>query len=359
MTIDVDAVPGLNGAAFGDHQRRQLLVMSRTMRWDASNAAPADGVPAPRTLVSGRGVRAFDYVSSTTRTTPRRRSRVVQPHRTPSAGGADLHAGAAPALTVLVGGVDRSATTDVAIDVTSTNSVGVVVERSVYCRARPRPEAGTGSSAGEGRHAVVSSARAWQRHVRHVPALLANAVTIGQVRYAALQGAVTATYTIAAGSRLIWTDLVPGLDNRIQDGRDLLNDIAVAVERAVWAAARGPSTGTPRRAVDAEYCAGGSTVAKADNAAGAGTYILIVADHRQRDCASRSFEDGTAKHPAGVPAQRRANVSVASRSAVRRPALPILVEASAAGDPARRRTIGSTRLISLARGIERVSAPLQ
>ena len=52
ITIDVDTVPGLNGAAFGTTiTADQLLVASRTMRWDATGyGAHADnGVPAPRT----------------------------------------------------------------------------------------------------------------------------------------------------------------------------------------------------------------------------------------------------------------------------------------------------------------------
>ena len=54
-------------------------------------------------------------------------------------------------LTVLVDGVDPVlAATDVAIDVSSTNGVGVVVERSVYLSsATTTYEAGTGSSASD------------------------------------------------------------------------------------------------------------------------------------------------------------------------------------------------------------------
>ena len=127
------------------------------MRWDATGyGTHADnGVPAARTrwflaegvtgafdtyvLVYNPSDTAAQLTMSFNRIAPNPpvvRTYTLAPHRR---------------LTVAVDGVDPVlAATDVAIDVTSTNGVGVVVERSVYLSsATTTYEAGTGSSAGD------------------------------------------------------------------------------------------------------------------------------------------------------------------------------------------------------------------
>ena len=227
-------------------------------------------------------------------------------------------------LTVAVDGVDPVlAATDVAIDVTSTNGVGVVVERSVYLSsATTTYEAGTGSSAGEvGTQWYFGEGVASATFDTFLLFYNPNAVAAEvQVRYMRRFGApVTATYTIAAGNRLsIWTDLVPGLDQQ-EFGMVVtsMNDVPVAVERAVWGGGAPFIDGHASQGLSTPSLRWGLNGGEADNAAGADTYILIVNPTIDNASARITlvFEDGTSSTPltVPVPAQRRANVSVANQ----------------------------------------------
>jgi tetratricopeptide (TPR) repeat protein len=227
-------------------------------------------------------------------------------------------------LTVAVDGVDPVLeATDVAIDVTSTNGVGVVVERSVYLsspdhdlRGRHRivrGEVGTQWYFGEG----VASATFDTFLLFYNPNAVAAEV---QVRYMRRFGApVTATYTIAAGNRLsVWTDLIAGLDQQ-EFGMVVtsMNDVPVAVERAVWGGGAPFIDGHASQGLSTPSLRWGLNGGEADNAAGADTYILMV-NPTIDDATARItlvFEDGTSSTPltVPVPAQRRANVSVANQ----------------------------------------------
>jgi hypothetical protein len=331
VTIDVDAVPGLNGAAFGTTiTADQLLVASRTMRWDASGyGTHADnGVPAARTrwflaegvtgafdtyvLVYNPNDSAAQLTMTFNRIAPNSpvvRTYTLQPHRR---------------LTVAVDGVDPVlAATDVAIDVTSTNGVGVVVERSVYLSsATTTYEAGAASSAGEvGTQWYFGEGVASGTFDTFLLFYNPNAVAAQvQVRYMRRFGApVTAAYTIAAGNRLsIWTDLVPGLDQQ-EFGMVVTstNDVPVAVERAVWGGGAPFIDGHASQGLSTPSLRWGLNGGEADNAAGADTYILIVNPTIDNASARITlvFEDGTSSTPltVPVPAQRRANVSVANQ----------------------------------------------
>jgi len=352
VTIDVDtAVPGLNGAAFGTTiTADQLLVASRTMRWDASGyGAHADnGVPAPRTrwflaegvtgafdtyvLVYNPGDTAAQLTITFNRIAPNApvvRTYTLAPHRR---------------LTVAVDGVDPVlAATDVAIDVTATNGVAVVVERSVYLSSPTTfYEAGTGSSAGDvGTQWYFGEGVATGTFDTYLLFYNPNAVTAEvQVRYIRRAGPpVIATYTIAAGNRLsVWTDQVPGLDQQ-EFGMVVtsMNDVPVAVERAVWGGGAPFIDGHASQGLSTPSLRWGLNGGEANNAAGADTVVLIV-NPTIDDATARItlvFEDGTSSTPLAVPvpAQRRANVSVANQipsSNGRR--FSILVE-SAGGEP--------------------------
>ena len=352
VTIDVDtAVPGLNGAAFGTTiTANQLLVASRTMRWDASGyGAHADnGVPAPRTrwflaegvtgafdtyvLVYNPGDTAAQLTITFNRIAPNApvvRTYTLAPHRR---------------LTVAVDGVDPVlAATDVAIDVTATNGVAVVVERSVYLSSPTTfYEAGTGSSAGDvGTQWYFGEGVATGTFDTYLLFYNPNAVTAEvQVRYIRRAGPpVIATYTIAAGNRLsVWTDQVPGLDQQ-EFGMVVtsMNDVPVAVERAVWGGGAPFIDGHASQGLSTPSLRWGLNGGEANNAAGADTVVLIV-NPTIDDATARItlvFEDGTSSTPLAVPvpAQRRANVSVANQipsSNGRR--FSILVE-SAGGEP--------------------------
>ena len=331
VTIDVDTVPGLNGAAFGTTiTADQLLVASRTMRWDATGyGTHADnGVPAARTrwflaegvtgafdtyvLVYNPSDTAAQLTMSFNRIAPNPpvvRTYTLEPHRR---------------LTVAVDGVDPVLeATDVAIDVTSTNGVGVVVERSVYLSSPTTTyEAGTGSSAGEvGTQWYFGEGVASATFDTFLLFYNPNAVAAEvQVRYMRRFGApVTATYTIAAGNRLsVWTDLIAGLDQQ-EFGMVVtsMNDVPVAVERAVWGGGAPFIDGHASQGLSTPSLRWGLNGGEADNAAGADTYILIVNPTIDNASARITlvFEDGTSSTPltVPVPAQRRANVSVANQ----------------------------------------------
>jgi hypothetical protein len=351
VTVDVDTVPGLNGAAFGTTiTADQLLVTSRTMRWDATGyGIHADnGVPAPRTrwLLAEGVTGAFDtYVlvynpsdadatvtMSFNRIAPNPpvvRTCAVAAHRR---------------LTVQVDTVDPVLeATDVAIDVTSTNGVGIVVERSVYLSSPTTTyEAGTGSSAGEaGTRWYFGEGVATSTFDTFLLFYNPNATAADvEVRYLRRLGApVTASYTVAAGSRLsIWTDLIPGLDGQ-EFGMVVssLNDVPIAAERAVWGGGAPFIDGHASLGLATPSLRWGLNGGEANAAAGADTYILIV-NPTVDDGSARItlvFEDGTSSTPlvVPVPAQRRANVSVANQiPAANGTRFSILVE-SAGGEP--------------------------
>ena len=214
-------MPGLNGAAFGTTiTADQLLVASRTMRWDATGyGTHADnGVPAPRTRwFLAEGVTgAFDtyvlvYNPSDTAGAAHDE---LQPHRSQPAGGADLHAGAASAAhrgrrrrRPGARGDRRRHRRDVDERRRRSSS-----SAPCTCRARPRstrpaPDRRRATSARSG-----TSARA-SRRPRSTRSCCSTTRTPSpaevQVRYMRRFGApVIATYTIAAGNRLsVWTDL--------------------------------------------------------------------------------------------------------------------------------------------------------
>ena len=351
VTVDVDTVPGLNGAAFGTTiTADRLLVTSRTMRWDASGyGIHADnGVPGARTrwLLAEGVTGAFDtYVlvynpsdtvaevtMSFNRIAPNPpilRSYSIAPHRR---------------LTVAVDGVDPAlASTDVAIDVTSTNGTGIVVERSVYLSSPTTTyEAGTGSSAGEaGTRWYFGEGVATATFDTFLLFYNPNAIAAEvQVRYMRRFGApVTANYTVAAGARLsIWTDLNPALDGQ-EFGMVVtsMNDVPIAAERAVWGGGSPFIDGHASLGLATPSLRWGLNGGEANQNAGADTYILIVNPTIDDGSARITlvFDDGTSSTPlvVPVPAQRRANVSVATQipqANGRR--FSILVE-SAGGEP--------------------------
>jgi hypothetical protein len=351
VTVDVDTVSGLNGAAFGTTiTADQLLVTSRTMRWDATGyGIHADnGVPGARTrwLLAEGVTGAFDtYVlvynpsdtdaqvsMSFNRIAPNPpivRTYTVASHRR---------------LTVAVDGVDPAlASTDVAIDVTSTNGTGIVVERSVYLSsATTIYEAGTGSSAGEAGTRWyfgegVASATFDTFLLFYNPNAVAAEV---EVRYLRRFGApVVANYTVAAGARLsIWTDLNPALANQ-EFGMVVtsMNDVPIAAERAVWGGGTPFIDGHASLGLATPSLRWGLNGGEANGAAGADTYILIVNPTIDDGSARITlvFEDGTSTTPlvVPVPANRRANVSVATQiPAANGRRFSILVE-SAGGEP--------------------------
>jgi hypothetical protein len=351
VTVDVDTVPGLNGAAFGTTiTADRLLVTSRTMRWDASGyGIHADnGVPAPRTrwLLAEGVTGAFDtYVlvynpsdapavvtMSFNRIAPNPpilRTYSVAPDRR---------------LTVAVDGVDPAlASTDVAIDVIATNGTPIVVERSVYLSSPTTIyEAGTGSSAGEaGTRWYFGEGVATATFDTFLLFYNPNAIAAEvQVRYLRRFGApVTANYTVGAGARLsIWTDLNPALDGQ-EFGMVVtsMNDVPIAAERAVWGGGSPFIDGHASLGLATPSLRWGLNGGEANANAGADTYILIV-NPTVDDGSARItlvFADGTSSTPllVPVPAQRRANVSVATQipeANGRR--FSILVE-SAGGEP--------------------------
>jgi len=148
-----------------------------------------------------------------------------------------------------------------------------------------------------------------------------NAVTADvQVRYLRrFGGPITATYTIAAGNRLsVWTDLVPGLDQQ-EFGMVVtsLNDVPVAVERAVWGGGAPFIDGHASQGLATPALRWGLNGGEANAAAGADTFVLMV-NPTVDDATARVrlvFDDGTSSTPlvVPVPAQRRANVSVATQ----------------------------------------------
>ena len=351
VTVDVDTVPGLNGAAFGTTiTADRLLVTSRTMRWDASGyGIHADnGVPAPRTrwLLAEGVTGAFDtYVlvynpsdapavvtMSFNRIAPNPpilRTYSVAPHRR---------------LTVAVDGVDPAlASTDVAIDVIATNGTPIVVERSVYLSSPTTIyEAGTGSSAGEaGTRWYFGEGVATATFDTFLLFYNPNAIAAEvQVRYLRRFGApVTANYTVGAGARLsIWTDLNPALDGQ-EFGMVVtsMNDVPIAAERAVWGGGSPFIDGHASLGLATPSLRWGLNGGEANANAGADTYILIVNPTADDGSARITlvFADGTSSTPlvVPVPAQRRANVSVATQipeANGRR--FSILVE-SAGGEP--------------------------
>ena len=142
-------------------------------------------------------------------------------------------------------------------------------------------EAGTGSSAGEvGTQWYFGEGVASATFDTFLLFYNPNAVTAEvQVRYMRRFGApVTATYTIAAGNRLsVWTDLIAGLDQQ-EFGMVVtsMNDVPVAVERAVWGGGAPFIDGHASQGLSTPSLRWGLNGGEADNAAGADTYVLIV-----------------------------------------------------------------------------------
>jgi hypothetical protein len=249
-------------------------------------------------------------------------------------------------LTLLVDGVDPElAAADVAIDVSSTNSVPVVVERSVYLSSPTTLyEAGSGTSAGEvgttwyfGEGAALGTFDTFL--------LLFNpnstAATV-DVRFLRRVGApVTTSYTVQPQSRLsIWTDLITALDN--QDFGMVVtstNGVPIAAERAMWGGGQAFIDGHASPGISTPSIKWGLNGGEVNINAGADTYLLIVNPTTTETTARVTlfFEDGTTSTPRTVPvsAERRANVSIAAtfpEADTKR--FSILVESIGAGTPA-------------------------
>lgn len=352
VTVPVDAVAGLNGASFGTTVTAdQLLVTSRTMTWDATGyGSHADnGAPAARTrwfLAEGVTGAFATYVLIYNPTADPASLTVsfnrVAPHppivRTYSLAGHRR-------LTVHVNGVDPAlASTDVAIDVTSTNGVPVVVERAVYLSSPTTVyEAGSGSTAGDvGTRWYFGEGTATATFdtflLFYNPSQAAAAV---HVRYLRRTGApIDATYTVAAQSRLsIWTDLIAGLAN--QDFGMVVtstNDVPIAAERAMWGGGQAFIDGHASLGLSTPSIRWGLNGGEVNLATAADTFVLIVNPTTTAATARITlfYEDGTASQPVTVPvpAERRANASLATlvpSASGRR--FSILVESIGPGTP--------------------------
>jgi CSLREA domain-containing protein len=353
VTIPVDAIAGVENASFGTRITANVpLVSSRTMTWDATGyGSHADnGVAAPRTRwFLAEGVTgAFDtYVlvynpAATDANITMTFSRIAP--LPPIA--RDYTVPAHGRLTVLVDGVDPElAATDVAIDISSTNGIPIVVERSVYLSsATTLYEAGTGTSASDvgtawyfGEGAALGTFDTYL--LLFNPNTTAAAVDVRYLRAAG--GPVVASYVVQPQSRLsIATDAIPALDGQ-EFGMVVTstNGVPVAAERAMWGGGQAFIDGHASPGIGTPSIRWGLNGGEASTSAGADTYILIV-NPTATDTTARItlfFENGTSS-PArtfDVPAERRVNVSVASMfPEADNTRFSMLVESIGAGTPA-------------------------
>jgi hypothetical protein len=352
VTIRADQVSGLAGANFGTTiTADQLLVASRTMTWDQTGyGSHADnGAPAARTRwFLAEGVTgAFDTYVLIYNPTPNAASLTVSFNRiapNPPIVRTYTLAGQRR-LTIHVDSVDPAlASTDVAIDVTSSNGTPVVVERAVYLSSPTTLyEAGTGSTAGDvgtrwyfGEGAATGTFDTFL--LFYNPNLVPAAV---QVRYLRRVGApVVIDYTVAAQSRLsIWTALIPGLVN--QDFGIVVtstNDVPIAAERAMWGGGQAFIDGHASLGMSTPSLRWGLNGGEVNLSTAADTYVLIV-NPTTTDASARItlfYEDGTASAPVvvPVPGERRANASLGTlvpAASGRR--FSMLVESVGAGAP--------------------------
>jgi hypothetical protein len=353
VTIAAAAIGGLANASFGTRITANVpLVSSRTMTWDATGyGSHADnGVAAPRTRwFLAEGVTgAFDtYVlvynptaidANITMTFSRIAPLppIARPYTVP----------ARSRLTVLVDGVDPElAATDVAIDVSSTNAVPIVVERSVYLSSPTTLyEAGTGTSASDvgtawyfGEGAALGTFDTYL--LLFNPSTTAATVEVRYLR--AVGGPIVEGYTVQPQSRLsIATDAIPALDGQ-EFGMVVTstNGVPVAAERAMWGGGQAFIDGHASPGIGTPSIRWGLNGGEASTSTGSDTYILIVNPTTTDTTAQITlfFEDGTSS-PARmvpVPAERRVNVSVASTfPEANGTRFSLLVESTGSGTPA-------------------------
>ena len=250
-TIDTSTIAALNGASFATTlEADAVVVLDRLMSWSGRGGYAAHmetAVEQPATswyLAEGATHGMFDLfylVQNPSSTAAAIRVRYLKPSGSPIV--KTYSVGAGSRFTIWVDQEDRDLqATDVSAEITSTNGVPIIVERSMYLNTGSRAFKGGHNSAG-----VTAPSLNWflaegsTGGFFSMYMLLANpnatAATV-QATYILASGApVVKTYSVAANSRR--TIDVAGQDPALADTPvsvkvESTNGVPIIVERTMW-----------------------------------------------------------------------------------------------------------------------------
>ncbi len=250
-TVDTSTIASLNGASFATTMEADaVVVLDRLMTWSAASGYAAhmeSAVERPATtwyLAEGATHGNFDLfylIQNPSSTAAAIRVRYLLPSGAPVVKTYSVPAGSR--FTIWVDQEDRAlAAADVSAEITSTNAVPIIVERSMYLNTPGRAFKGGHNSAG-----VTAPALNWflaegsTGNFFSMYVLLANPnptpATLRATYIRASGAPIERTYTVAANSRrtIAVASQDPGLaDTPVSVKVESTNNVPVIVERSMW-----------------------------------------------------------------------------------------------------------------------------